>query len=162
MSADNSAAAGRTEVLPADVLSALVQDVAAPAPDEALVARVRARVAARTALDGAAFAFVNIAAHEGWELLAAGVERKVLFDDGRNMSFLVRLAAGVALPPHEHDGPEECLVLAGDLWLDDEHLAAGDYQLAQPGTRHSTIRSDHGCLVFARAPSSFAASVAIP
>jgi anti-sigma factor ChrR (cupin superfamily) len=157
MNADDNAARLRDapeEGLPDDVLQALVLDLDAPPADAALVARVGARVAARTAPP--ASQFVNIASRDGWQPLAAGVDHKVLFDDGSSVSFLIRLAARVALPSHEHiDGAEECLVLEGDLWLDDEHLAAGDYQLAPEGTTHRTIRSDRGCLLFARGPSSF-------
>ena len=64
---------------------------------------------------------------------------------------LFRLAPGACLPAHDHDeGEEQCLVVAGDVWLDDAHYAAGDWQVAQRGTRHGAVRTDGGCLLFIR------------
>lgn len=50
------------------------------------------------------------------------------------VSMLVRLAPGVAYPPHSHAGVEELHLLDGDLWIDDRKLYSGDYNRAEPGT----------------------------
>jgi anti-sigma factor ChrR (cupin superfamily) len=90
---------------------------------------------------------------EGWQPFGDAAQMKVLHDDGRTMSWLLRLQAGARLPAHEHDGPEECLVVSGDLWLNGECFGPGDYQVAAAGSRHDDVRSDRGCLLLVRSPS---------
>jgi anti-sigma factor ChrR (cupin superfamily) len=63
------------------------------------------------------------------------------------MTCLVRMAAGTAYPRHIHAGPEECLVLEGELRVGDEMLRAGDYQRAAPGSHHPVQSTDRGCLL---------------
>lgn len=88
----------------------------------------------------------------GWE--ETGVQgvrvRKLHVDQPRNqITMLVRMDAGAAYPRHVHNGPEECLVLEGDLHIVDEQvvLNAGDYQCAPVGSRHSVQRTERGCLL---------------
>jgi len=86
-----------------------------------------------------------------WE--ATGIEgihiRRLFVDRARNqISMLVRMAPGTAYPRHVHDGPEECLVLEGDLRAGEEVFRKGDYQRMSPGSRHGIQSSDGGCLLF--------------
>jgi quercetin dioxygenase-like cupin family protein len=79
-----------------------------------------------------------------------GVRIRRLFVDRQRNQFtgLVRMAPGTAYPRHVHDGPEECLVLEGDLSVGDEiQLAAGDYQYAPPGSLHGIQSTRGGCLL---------------
>lgn len=89
--------------------------------------------------------------HEGaWENTGvAGVfVRRLFVDRPRNqMTMLVRMDAGASYPRHVHDGPEECLVLEGDLQVGDTVLHPGDYQRAAPGSKHGIQSTERGCLL---------------
>lgn len=79
----------------------------------------------------------------------AGVRvRRLLVDESRNQfTALVRMAAGTSYPRHVHNGPEECLVLEGDIRMGDAVLHAGDYQYAPPDTLHGVQSTERGCLL---------------
>jgi quercetin dioxygenase-like cupin family protein len=79
----------------------------------------------------------------------AGVRvRRLLVDESRNQfTALVRMAAGTSYPRHVHNGPEECLVLEGDIRMGDAVLHAGDYQYAPPDTLHGVQSTEKGCLL---------------
>lgn len=147
---------GQTEDRQAQgVVEAMLADVAgaevAPEVRARVKARVLERIGAGTERAETRPGFIDVLADAGWQLLAPGVEMKILFDDGAARSWMVRLQPGSSLAAHEHDeGQEECLVLAGDVWLDDRQYGPGDYQLAQRGTWHGRVRSDGGCLLFLR------------
>jgi serine/threonine protein kinase len=68
------------------------------------------------------------------------------FVDEQNDHFtaLVRMAP---YPRHIHRGPEECLVLEGDLRVCDTVLYPGDYQRAPTGTVQGVQSTDQGCLL---------------
>lgn len=94
--------------------------------------------------------FVQRGADARWEPTAIdGIEiRRLFMDTPRNqMTMLVRMAAGTAYPRHIHDGPEECLVLEGELRVGDDLLRPGDYQRAAPGSKHAVQSTDTGCLL---------------
>ncbi len=80
----------------------------------------------------------------------AGVRLRVLHvDQARNhFTALVRMAPGTAYPRHVHSGPEECLVLEGDLRVGDAVMRAGDYQYADVGSAHGEQSTENGCLLF--------------
>jgi anti-sigma factor ChrR (cupin superfamily) len=79
----------------------------------------------------------------------AGVRvRRLLVDPARNQfTALVRMDAGTSYPRHVHNGPEECLVLEGDIRMGDAVLHAGDYQYAPPDTLHGEQSTENGCLL---------------
>lgn len=92
---------------------------------------------------------------DGWIHLSKRMQAKVLHDDGVNLSWLLKLLPGGGLPVHDHaDGAEECMVLEGSLRINGEEFAAGDYQIALPGSVHHEVSSEHGSLVYLRSPSS--------
>jgi predicted ChrR family anti-sigma factor len=78
-----------------------------------------------------------------------GVRVRVLSTDPSRNQFtaLVRMAPGTSYPPHIHGGPEECLVLEGDLHVGEEVMGPGDYQRAPTGSRHGTQSTQQGCLL---------------
>lgn len=136
-------------------LEQLLLEVAPEMPATDAAARIKRRVLKRVA-DGPhpdAAGILDIRRAEGWQPFADKAEMKVLHDDGRIMTWLVRMEAGAALEGHDHEGTEECLVLEGDFWLNDVCYGPGDYQIAFPGTRHNSTRTVSGCLVFVRSPS---------
>jgi anti-sigma factor ChrR (cupin superfamily) len=82
-----------------------------------------------------------------WKEVAPGISCKLLATDAARgqVSMLVRLAPGVAYPPHRHEGVEELHLLDGELWIDDRKLCAGDYNRAEPGTEDKLVWSETGC-----------------
>jgi quercetin dioxygenase-like cupin family protein len=144
----------KEEQLPAAIVESMLADVTGTELAPAVGARIKARLMERiTARPGPQSkpGFIDVLADAGWRALAPGVEMKILFEDAAARSWMVRLQPGSELPPHEHDeGQEECLVLGGDVWLDDKQYGPGDYQIAQRGTWHGRVRSDGGCVLFLR------------
>ena len=56
---------------------------------------------------------------------------------------------GAQVPVHTHGHDEECLMVQGELFLDDLLLQAGDYQLAPAGTGHRITETDTGVVIYA-------------
>ena len=110
--------------------------------------------AIETALDEAGPpATATVRARGGeWRMLAPGLEIKLLLVDREAgfQSFLLRLAPGCQLPPHDHSSLEECLLLEGDMLIGDRAYVAGDYHAALPGSRHAPISTRNGGLGFLR------------
>jgi quercetin dioxygenase-like cupin family protein len=102
---------------------------------------------AKSALPG----LFTIGADEGeWEDVGiSGIKVKRLFVDPErdSVTMLVRMPAGAAYPRHRHAAPEQCYVLAGDLYLGDIALHAGDYQCAAPNSIHGVQHTKAGCLL---------------
>jgi anti-sigma factor ChrR (cupin superfamily) len=84
----------------------------------------------------------------------AGVSVRMLFADQARKQYtaLVRMAPGSTYPGHPHPGPEECLVLEGDLRAGGLVLHAWDYQRAPAGSVHETLSTEQGCLLLVTAP----------
>ena len=91
--------------------------------------------------------------HDGigtWLPYGPGIVRQLLWTDGHQAAMLYHTVAGATVPHHGHRSDEECLMVEGDLFLDDVLLQPGDYQLAPAGTEHREVSTDTGCLLFAR------------
>ncbi len=97
-----------------------------------------------------------------WYSRAPGIDAKILFDDGRTMTWLVRFAAGARLAAHQHHGVEESTVLQGYCYLGavnlneeslNMRLNLGDYQLAEAGSTHPEVYSPEGCVLLVRSAS---------
>lgn len=98
-------------------------------------------------------ATVTVRSGEGeWRTLVPGTEIKMLMvdRDAGFQSFLLRLAPGTLLPPHDHSALEECLLLEGDMLIGDRCYSRGDYHAALPGSRHASISTRNGGVVFIR------------
>jgi anti-sigma factor ChrR (cupin superfamily) len=82
-----------------------------------------------------------------WEEAAPGIWCKLLASNAEQdrVTMLVRLAPGVAYPPHTHAGIEELHLLQGELWIDDRKLYPGDYNRGEPGASDSRVWSETGC-----------------
>jgi anti-sigma factor ChrR (cupin superfamily) len=82
-----------------------------------------------------------------WQEAAPGISFKMLSSDAERdrVSMLVRLAPGIAYPPHSHAGVEELHLLEGELWIEDRKLYPGDYNRADPGTSDQRVWSETGC-----------------
>jgi quercetin dioxygenase-like cupin family protein len=88
------------------------------------------------------------AQRSSWEQLAGGINRRQLAAMGDKRISLQRLAPGSGLPPHHHTQDEECLLLEGEMHVEDRLLRAGDYQLAPAGTWHRRVVSESGVLLY--------------
>lgn len=63
---------------------------------------------------------------------------------------LWRLDAGAVIPPHDHAGEEECLIMEGSIVWDGHEYRPGDFLLARPGAHHEPFVSPNGCLLLIR------------
>lgn len=86
---------------------------------------------------------------EAWEPFAPGLRRRVLGCHDGEAALLYRAEPGAAVPGHTHGHDEECLMLEGDVFLDDVLLCTGDWQLAPAGCTHRGVHSDQGGLIYA-------------
>ncbi|MFG6462872.1 cupin domain-containing protein [Roseateles sp. DXS20W] len=85
----------------------------------------------------------------GWPEFAPGIRRRVLWTAGGQAALLYRADPGAAVPGHSHGHDEECLMVQGELFLDDVLLQPGDYQLAPAGTGHRITQTDTGVIIYA-------------
>ena len=88
-------------------------------------------------------------AEAGWDDFAPGIWRRVLCQHDDQAAMLYLAQPGAQVPQHAHGHDEECLIAAGELFLDDQLLQVGDYQLAPAGTGHRTTETDTGVLIYA-------------
>ncbi len=86
----------------------------------------------------------------GWDDFAPGIKRRVMWAsaDGE-AALLYHALPGAAVPRHGHGHDEECLMLEGDIFLDDVLLRPGEYQLAPAGSVHGGVSTDTGLVLFA-------------
>ena len=85
----------------------------------------------------------------GWPDFVPGIQRRVLWEGEGQAALLYYAQPGAAVPLHSHGHDEECLMLQGELFLDDVLLQEGDYQLAPAGTSHHTTQTDTGVVIYA-------------
>lgn len=88
-------------------------------------------------------------AEASWSDFAPGVRRRVMWQQGGEAAMLYATAPGATVPRHGHARDEECLMLAGELFLDEVLLRPLDYQLAPAGTEHGGVFTDTGVLLYA-------------
>ena len=82
---------------------------------------------------------------------AAGIEVALLYLDRANRmsSALLKAAAGVVYPLHQHQGIEEIYMLEGELVIDGQVYRAGDYIRSYPNSIHAPSTST-GCMFLIR------------
>lgn len=85
----------------------------------------------------------------GWPEFAPGIARRVLWTADGEAALLYRADPGASVPGHGHGHDEECLMVQGELFLDDVLLQQGDYQLAPAGTGHRITETDTGVIIYA-------------
>lgn len=89
------------------------------------------------------------AAEATWADYAPGVKRRLLWQQGEQAAMLYHGLPGAAVPHHAHAHDEECLMLAGDFFLDEVLLRPLDYQLAPAGSEHRAAHTDTGVVIYA-------------
>lgn len=132
-----------TPVMRSDT-GALVYWRVAPMPDQASAA-----AAAGDAPAAESAMHVVIDALSGWDDYAPGIERRVLWQRGPLAAMLYRATAGALVPRHRHGHDEECLMVDGEVFLDDVLMLPGDWQLAPAGTGHEGVSTETGGVLFA-------------
>ena len=133
--------------------AALIEAMAIATPPEAppvdAIARMHEQLFQRIHALSPDYIFVH--SHEGeWVPLLRGVELKLLRQDGDQRSYLLRMAAGSRIPPHEHALDEESLVLQGEVTINEVLCRSGDYHFAPRGKLHGWLTSEAGCVLFVR------------
>lgn len=88
-------------------------------------------------------------AEAGWPEYAPGIRRRVLWTRDGQAALLYHTDPGAAVPHHDHGHDEECLMVQGELFLDDLLLQPGDYQLAPQGSAHRITETDTGVVIYA-------------
>lgn len=121
------------------------------ARSDALRARLLAR--ARDSLAARARHTIVRRDNDRWSRVVDGVRVKLLNEGSGTRSVLVEFDAGSTLPMHRHHEHEQCLVLRGDLQMDDLDIRAGDYHEAPAGSRHGRVSSTGGALIYLRGVS---------
>ncbi len=132
------------------LLAALARGLKPVAPPPALRTRILDCVRATTAGTGTLMTVRG--GESGWRTLIPGIDFKMLIYDeaGGTKSFLLRALAGMRMPPHAHNGPEECLVLEGAFSFGDLTLRAGDFHYAAPDGGHGESHTETGVTVYLR------------
>ncbi len=95
----------------------------------------------------------TIRAEEGeWVRTSPLSEIKLLRRDwaANNQSMLVRLAAGAQIATHTHTQEEECVVLEGEVMIDEHVFRQGDVHVARAGAIHVGLRTSTGCVLYIR------------
>jgi hypothetical protein len=85
----------------------------------------------------------------GWAEFAPGIRRRVMWQCDGQATMLYHADAGARVPNHTHGHDEECLMVQGELFLDDLLLQPGDYQLAPAGSGHRVTETDTGVVIYA-------------
>lgn len=90
-----------------------------------------------------------------WKRLGRGLEQALVVQGGHARARLYRIAAGVAIPEHGHDGSEMTLVLHGGFQDHNGHYLPGDVASADAQTVHVPVADRDGeciCLAVTDAP----------
>ena len=91
-----------------------------------------------------------------WADYAPGIKRRLMWQQGGQAAMLYHALPGAAVPHHAHEHDEECLMLAGDFFLDEVLLRTLDYQIAPAGSEHHISSTDTGVLIYAHGDVSLA------
>ena len=138
--------------LDAETRKALDDGLGCASPDdEALLARVKARVL-RAIGAGQEPGHRTVRASEGrWQAVGPGVERKMLWARDSVESCMLRLAPGAVVPAHLHPTDEECVVIQGSVRIGSALvLREGDFHVAAHGSMHDAVTTDEGAVVYLR------------
>ncbi len=138
-------------LMTSELMLAMAADLQAPERVSSEVSeRIFARV--RRKLDLGLGVQTHRADGGDWRVLRDRVYLKVLKRDEATglANYLVRYLAGGRVERHPQRYVEECMLVSGDLRIDDIDMQVGDLQFAHPGCEHGPLSTVHGALVFVR------------
>jgi hypothetical protein len=141
--------------LTVDHLTRSVPEVAPPASLKARIFSAiedRPTAPARSPEMPVGLAFASSADPAGWKALPVpGASIKLLsHQPERGYAILLgRLGPGARYPAHTNAGPEDFLILTGDLHVSGKRLGAGDFHHADAGSFHDENFSVEGCTLIA-------------
>jgi anti-sigma factor ChrR (cupin superfamily) len=93
---------------------------------------------------------INLYDESNWEMAtdyAEGTKKKVLRDDEKGQTILLKLPEGFHMPPHSHITTEQHFVLDGEYISDRYIYPKGSYQIFSPGEEHGPFESKKGALI---------------
>lgn len=111
---------------------------------------LRGRVLTRIGAVAPPGTFTIRAAESQWRRVSELVEIRVVRRDvasGRQ-TVMFRLRPGAVVVAHGHTEEEQCLVLEGEIEIDDHILRKGDLHIARPGARHAPTTTRTGALLW--------------
>jgi len=123
-------------------ISGLLRPVA---PSDDLLARIEARLDRG---DARAPGSQTLRAADGeWMDLGPGIRIKVLHRDmvRRRQTILLVADPGAVHPAHVHESDEQIFVVSGDLTIDGEDLAPGDFHFSPAMSQHPQETTRKGC-----------------
>ena len=85
-----------------------------------------------------------------WQVLATGVQQKIVYADAVYTSRFYLMEPEAVLPPEIQPIATEYLVVKGEVFLGDSLLRAGEYQLVPAGHRLGEVYTDVGATLFVR------------
>jgi anti-sigma factor ChrR (cupin superfamily) len=153
------------QVLPPSWVGVFAQGLAVPEPSQlsaqaadSIKQKVLQKIVVSSVSSSAAISnglVTSVMRDSPWTALNKKIQVKIVFEDDRTISWLLRMLPGGLLAPHDHaDGVEECMVLEGELSINGVQFKAGDYQVAHPGSVHHQVATDKGALLFLKSPVS--------
>lgn len=88
---------------------------------------------------------------KSWRKVGLGLsQHRVTFDSSEIEANIYRIAPGVSVPVHSHEGTEFTLVLAGGFSDETGTYGPGDIAIQETGATHQPVADDDGeCIVFA-------------
>jgi len=134
----------------ADELALAAEPVAPRAAvRERLLAQVAASDARAAAPASPALPDLLFALHAdaAWITIAPGLEHRLLARDATSRSYLLRVAPGHSVPPHEHRRHEQSFLVSGSIDVAGTFCRAGDFHRAAAGTTHPSLHSAEGCVM---------------
>lgn len=84
---------------------------------------------------------------EDAEGYADGTKRKMLRDEKKGKTMLLKLPPGFSMAPHSHLTVEQHFVLEGEYKSTGESYPAGSYQIFSAGDEHGPFESENGALI---------------
>ena len=88
---------------------------------------------------------------KSWRKVGLGLsQHRMTFDGTEIEANIYRIAPGVSVPVHSHEGTEFTLVLAGGFTDETGYYGPGDIAIQETGATHKPVADDDGeCIVFA-------------
>lgn len=139
--------AEKAPVLSDEINAAIASKITPTIPAPEVAMRIKTKLMQSVQAGTHQFVFAN---QGEWEQVFKGVQVKLLHKDGKQKSFLMKMAVNTSIPGHLHAQDEESFVLEGSVILEGILCYAGDYHYAQAGSQHQTIKSAEGCMLLVK------------